>query len=250
MPDTALVLGSGLGAFTDNMEGITIPYAEIPNFKTSTVEGHKGSLFFGDLFGKKIVVMQGRFHYYEGYSLSDITFPIKVFKHLGVKNLILTNAAGSLKKAIRPSSLMLIRDHINFTASNPLIGPNDPDGERFPDMSDVYDKNLREIVKECAYKTGVHLEEGVYVMTTGPSYETPAEVKMFSVLGADAVGMSTVPEAIVANRLNMGVIGISLITNYASGITENKLSHDEVVQMGAVASEKFTALVREIIKKV
>ncbi len=250
MPELALVLGSGLGEFTKDLDGIQIPYFEIPNFKSSTVAGHKGSLFFGEVSGKKLVIMQGRLHFYEGYELSDITYPIKVFKKLGVKTLILTNAAGSLKKELVPSDLMLIKDHINFTGKNPLIGKNDDTlGERFPDMSDIYTKSLRTLVKSCAVEENIDLKEGVYLMTTGPSYETPAEVKMFGAFGADAVGMSTVPEAIVSNYLGLQTIGISLITNYASGISKERLSHREVVEMGNIATEKFTRLVNSIINK-
>ncbi len=250
MPEIALVLGSGLGEFTKNLDGVQIPYSEIPDFKVSTVQGHKGSLFFTEIFGKKLVVMQGRLHFYEGYELSDITYPVKVFKKLGVKTLILTNAAGSLQKELVPSDLMLIKDHINFTAKNPLIGKNDDTlGERFPDMSDIYTSSLRNLVKTCAKEEGICLKEGVYLMTTGPSYETPAEVRMFGLLGANAVGMSTVPEAIVANYLGLQTIGISLITNYASGISSEKLSHKEVVEMGNIATEKFTKLVNSIINK-
>lgn len=250
VPEIALVLGSGLGEFTKNLIGVQIPYSDIPDFMVSTVKGHKGSLFFTEIFGKKLVIMQGRFHFYEGYELKDITYPIKVFKKLGVKTLILTNAAGSVKKDLKPSDLMLIKDHINFTAKNPLIGKNDDTlGERFPDMSDIYTASLRETVKTCAKEENIDLKEGVYIMTTGPSYETPAEVKMFEFLGADAVGMSTVPEAIVSNYLGLQTIGISLITNYASGISKEKLSHKEVVEMGNIATEKFTKLVNAIINK-
>ncbi len=249
-PEIALVLGSGLGDFTKNLNGITIEYGDIPGFKTSTVKGHKGSLFFTTLFDKKLVIMQGRLHFYEGYELSDITYPVKIFKKLGVETLILTNAAGSLREDFKPSDLMLITDHINFTAKNPLIGKNDDTlGERFPDMSNIYTEALRDKVKECALDTGIEIKEGVYVMTTGPSYETPAEVKMFGSLGGSAVGMSTVPEAIVSNYLGMKTIGISLITNYASGISKNKLSHNEVVEVGRIATQKFTKLVNAIINK-
>ncbi len=249
-PEIALVLGSGLGDFTKNLDGITIEYGDIPGFKTSTVQGHKGSLFFTTLFNKKLVIMQGRLHFYEGYELSDITYPVKIFKKLGVETLILTNAAGSLREDFKPSDLMLIKDHINFTAKNPLIGKNDDTlGERFPDMSNIYTDSLRDKVKECALAAEIEIKEGVYVMTTGPSYETPAEVKMFGTLGGSAVGMSTVPEAIVSNYLGMKTIGISLITNYASGISKNKLSHSEVVEVGRIATQKFTKLINAIINK-
>lgn len=250
-PDIALVLGSGLGEFTKDLDGITLPYADIPNFRISTVQGHKGSLFFTTLFGKKIVVMQGRLHFYEGYELADITYPVKIFKKLGVKTLILTNAAGSLREDFKPSDLMLISDHINFTCKNPLIGKNDDTlGERFPDMSNIYTDTLRDLVKDCAKEAGVEIKEGIYVMTTGPSYETPAEVKMFGSLGGSAVGMSTVPEAIVSNYLGLKTIGISLITNYASGISKEKLSHSEVVEVGRIATQKFTKLIYAIINKI
>ncbi len=249
-PDIALVLGSGLGEFTKNLDGITVKYSDIPGFKTSTVKGHKGSLFFTNIFNKKIVIMQGRLHFYEGYDMKDITYPIKIFKKLGVKTLILTNAAGSLREDFKPSDLMLIEDHINFTCKNPLIGKNDDSlGERFPDMSNIYKDFLRDKVKACAKDSGVEIKEGVYVMTTGPSYETPAEVKMFKALGGSAVGMSTVPEAIVSNYLGMDTIGISLITNYASGISKNKLNHDEVIEVGRIAAQKFTKLINAIINK-
>jgi len=249
-PDIAIVLGSGLGGFAKSVNGVQIPYSDIPGFKTSTVEGHKGSLLFGEISGKKIVVMQGRIHLYEGYSPFDITYPIKIFKKLGVKTLILTNAAGSLKKDMPPSSLMLIKDHINFTARNPLTGKNDDTlGQRFPDMSDIYTKELRNLVWECAKNLDIKLREGVYLMTTGPSYETPAEVKMFALMGADAVGMSTVPEAIVSNYTGMKTIGISLITNYAAGISDTKLDHNEVLDMGNIAAQKFTTLLYAVIER-
>ena len=251
IPDIALVLGSGLGEFTKNLDGITLPYGDIPGFRTSTVKGHNGSLFFTTLFDKKIVVMQGRLHFYEGYELSDITYPVKIFKMLGVKTLILTNAAGSLREDFKPSDLMLISDHINFTCKNPLIGKNDDTlGERFPDMSNIYTDSLRDLAKKCAAESEIELKEGVYVMTTGPSYETPAEVKMFGILGGSAVGMSTVPEAIVSNYLGLKTIGISLITNYASGKKKKKLSHNEVVEVGRIATQKFTKLINAIINKI
>lgn len=248
-PEIAIVLGSGLGAFCEGLEGIAIPYSQIKGFAPSTVKGHKGELLFCEVEGKNCVIMQGRFHYYEGHSLAQTTLPIKVFKKLGVQKLILTNAAGSLKKELAPSSIMLICDHINFMGSNPLIGENDETlGTRFPEMNEVYSKRLREIVKNCAQKLNIELKEGVYSALTGPSYETPAEVKMLSILGADATGMSTVPEAIVGKYCSMEVLGVSLITNYAAGLSDIAPNHKEVVEMGKIAGEKLVELLRESIK--
>ncbi len=251
VPDIALVLGSGLGSFTDGIEGIEIPYSSIEGFPTSNVLGHKGSLFFCKMFEKNLVIMQGRFHYYEGNSMQNIAFPIKVFKKLGVNKIILTNAAGGLHKNFAPGDLMLIKDHINCMGTNPLIGKNDDFmGERFPDMSEVYSKKLRKTALECAKENGIQLIEGVYAATTGPSYETPSEVKMLRLMGADAVGMSTVPEAIVANWCKMEVLGLSLISNYASGVIDAKLNHNEVLEAGKVASGKIAVLLNSIISQI
>ncbi len=251
IPEIALVLGSGLGDFTDNMNGIEIPYSDIEGFPSSNVAGHKGSLFFCELYGKNILIMQGRFHYYEGNSPKDMVFPIKVFKKLGVKKIILTNAAGTLDKKFTPGDLMLILDHINFMGINPLIGKNDDNiGERFPDMSQIYDIDLRNLALDCAKKNNIELKQGVYAATTGPSYETPSEVKMLKLMGADVVGMSTVPEAIVANWAGMRVLAISLITNYASGVGNSKLSHNEVLSAGKTASGKIKALMNSILENI
>ncbi len=250
VPEIALVLGSGLGNFTDNESGITIPYTSIEGFVPSNVEGHKGSLFFYEKFNKKIVVMQGRFHYYEGHSIQTITYPIKLFKKIGVKTLILTNASGALDNSFVPGDLVLIKDHINFMGNNPLIGANDnATGERFPDMSEVYSKDLRNLAKTCADKSNIDLKEGVYAATTGPSYETPSEVKMLKLMGADIVGMSTVPEAIVANWAGIKVLGISLVSNWASGVKNTKLSHSEVIEAGNLASNKVKTLLNSILKE-
>ncbi len=250
-PEIALVLGSGLGGFTDGTDGISVSYGEIEGFVPSTVQGHKGSLFFCEHSGKKIAVMQGRFHFYEGHKMSVITYPIKVLSALGAKTLILTNAAGSLGLSLKPGDLMLIKDHINFMGTNPLIGKNDDSlGERFPDMSEVYSKKLRNLALDCAQKTGIELKEGVYAATTGPSYETPSEVKMLKMFGADVVGMSTVPEAIVANWLKMEVMGISLVSNYASGVKEGKLNHKEVIEAGKSASGKVKNLLNSILANI
>lgn len=251
IPDIALVLGSGLGDFTDGIEGVAISYSEIEGFVPAGIQGHKGSLFFYEKNGKKIVVMQGRFHFYEGHSISTITYPIRVFKKLGVKTLILTNAAGALDKALAPGDLMLIKDHINFMGTNPLIGPNDNDmGERFPDMSEIYDANLRKIALKCAKQCKINLAEGVYAATTGPSYETPSEVKMLKLMGADVVGMSTVPEAIVANWCGIKVLGLSLVSNYASGVSNTKLNHLEVLNAGKLASSKIKTLLNSLLNEI
>jgi len=195
--------------------------------------------------------MQGRVHYYEGLSLDKVTLPIKAFKLLGVKTVILTNAAGAVNKEFKPADLMLLTDHINFMGTNPLIGKNDNTlGTRFPDMSEVYKRDLRELAKNCAKNLDIDLKEGVYLATTGPSYETPAEIRMFRTLGADAVGMSTVPEAIFANYCGMKVLGISCITNYAAGVSDKKLTHTEVIESADKAKESFKSLIKEIIKNI
>lgn len=249
VPEIGIILGSGLGDFAENLENkIIIKYNEIPFFKTSSIEGHSGQLVFGKINNKNIVVMQGRIHYYEGYSIKDIVFPVKIMKKLEVKTLIVTNAAGGVNENFNVPDLMLIKDHINFMGTNPLIGMNDDEfGTRFPDMSEIYDKNLREKVKLCAKNLNFDLKEGVYLATTGPSYETPAEIKMFKTFGADAIGMSTVPEAIVANYCGIKVIGISCITNLAAGLNPSCLNHQEVIQESALIKNKFIKLLNEII---
>ena len=250
-PQIAVILGSGLGGYTKEIEGIEIPYGEIEGFMPSGVQGHKGSLFFGEIQNKKVVIMQGRFHFYEGYSMKSVTFPVRVFKKLGVKDIIITNAAGSLDLYHHPGELMIISDHINFTGTNPLIGKNDDnEGERFPDMSEVYSLELRKLAFDCARELNIDIKEGVYAATTGPSYETPAEVNMLKLSGADVFGMSTVPEAIVGNWLNMRVLGISLISNYAAGVFHNKLSHNEVIESGRNASDKVKKLLDLIISRI
>ena len=250
-PELALVLGSGLGVFCEGIEGISIPYAQIPGFAPSKVKGHKGELLFCEVENKKCVIMQGRFHYYEGHSLNQTTYPIKVFKKLGVEKLILTNAAGSLKKDIIPGSIMVINDHINLMGSNPLIGENDETlGTRFPDMNEVYSKRMRDILNKCAKKLDIELKEGVYCALSGPSYETPSEVKMLSIIGGSATGMSTVPEAIVAKYCSIETLGISLITNYAAGLCDIAPNHKEVVEMGKTAGGKLCRLLKEFIKNI
>lgn len=248
-PEIGIVLGSGLGELADEYCDIAIPYAEIPGFEASTVSGHKSRLVFAKINGKKVVMMQGRFHFYEGHPIQKVVFPIKVMKKLGVKTVILTNAAGGVNPAFNPSDLMVITDHINHMNVNPLIGPNDNEmGERFPDMSEVYTLPLIELTKKTASKLGIDLQEGVYMAFTGPSYETPAEVKMARVLGADAVGMSTVPEAITARWAGMQVLGLSCICNSAAGVSTVALSHTDVIHAAGVAKDRFKILIKEVIK--
>ena len=247
-----LILGSGLGSYAERIQNKRfLPYSEIPGFPQSRVEGHAGRFVVGELFGKTVVCMQGRFHYYEGYPQSQIAIPIRVMKRLGVEKLLLTNAAGGVNLAFSPGDLMLISDHINFSGSHPLIGPNDESfGPRFPDQSNVYDKALREGVRLAAKAIGVPLREGVYMMFSGPCFESPAEIVMARTVGASAVGRSTVPEAIAARHCGVKTIGISLITNMAAGILDQTLTHEEVQEAANAASEKFTRLVDGIVKNV
>lgn len=243
-PTIGLVLGSGLGDFADTLEdAVKIPYGDIPHFPISTAPGHAGSLVIGKKCGQTVVAMQGRIHFYEGHDLQTITMPVRVMAKLGVKNLVLTNAAGGANASYNPGTLMLIRDHINYGFANPLIGENlDEFGPRFPDVSDLYTRELRDAVKEKAAAAGIHLEEGVYMMFTGPNYETPAEVRMAQILGADAVGMSTAPEALVGGHCGMRIVGISCITNHAAGVTDAKLDHSEVVEIAARVHDTFQKL--------
>lgn len=247
-PEIGIILGSGLGELADEYCDYAVPYSDIPNFIKSTVHGHKGRLVFSKINDKKVVMMQGRNHFYEGHSMQEITYPVKVMKALGVKTLILTNAAGAVNESYKPADLMIITDHINNMGSNPLIGPNDETlGERFPDMTEVYKKDLIALAEKCAEKLGIEIQEGVYWANSGPSYETPAEIKMIRKLGGDAVGMSTVPEATVANYCGLNVLGISCITNVASSATSGKLSHEEVIEAANSAKAKFKSLILEII---
>lgn len=251
-PKIGLILGSGLGVLADEIENaVYIPYGEIPGFPQSTVEGHAGRLVIGRLEGKEVIAMQGRFHYYEGYSLDLVTLPVRVMKKLGVEQILVTNAAGGINTRFSPGDLMIINDHINFTGRNPLIGPNDEQmGVRFPDMSQAYDAELRALAKEVAEELGISVQEGVYVGVVGPSYETPAEIRMLRTLGADAVGMSTVPEVIVAVHSGMKVLGISCISNMAAGILDQPLNHEEVVATAEQVKEKFLKLVKGILRKI
>ncbi|MBO6257636.1 purine-nucleoside phosphorylase [bacterium] len=251
-PEIGIVLGSGLGELADKYQEFAIPYKQIPRFpRLQGVEGHKGQLVFANIVGRKVVMMQGRMHYYEGYSMEQVTYPIRVMKELGVKTLILTNAAGIVNKSFRPGDLMVITDHINFMGNNPLIGKNNERyGARFPDMSEVYDKGLVKIADAAGRLLNMNLRHGVYMATTGPSYETPAEVIMARSIGADAVGMSTVPEAIIANHCGMKIIGLSCLTNYAAGVSEKKLNHEEVLKTANEVKDKFIALIMMILQNV
>lgn len=250
-PEIGIVLGSGLGDLADTYCEFAIPYDKIPGFAKSTVEGHKGQLVFAQINKKNVVMMQGRNHFYEGHSMQEVTYPIKVMKKLGVKTVIITNAAGAINKSFRPGDLMVITDHINLMGTNPLIGANDPElGVRFPDMSEVYNKNLIKIVDAAGRLLKLDLKHGVYVATTGPSYETPAEIRMARFMGGDAAGMSTVPEAIVANYCGMKVIGISCISNFATGVSSKKLSHQEVIETTEKVKSKFKELLLLLLKNI
>ncbi len=249
MPEIAIILGSGLGRLADFIEGRQeIPYEEIPNFPATTVAGHEGKLIFGRLGDRYVVAMKGRFHYYEGHDMGVVVYPIRVFGMMGIKNLMVTNAAGGVNTDFKPGDLMLIKDHIGFFAENPLRGENLDDlGPRFPDMSAAYDRSLQKLALECAQRAGIDLKSGVYSYCKGPSFESPAEIKALRMLGADAVGMSTVPEVIVARHMGIRVLGISCITNMAAGILDQPLTHEEVMETGKSVEQKFSSLVREIV---
>jgi purine-nucleoside phosphorylase len=252
--DVAVVLGSGLGAFAETLEDrIVIPYEEIPDFERSTVEGHSGRLVVGNLpsMAVSVAVMQGRFHYYEGYSLEEVTLPIRAFGAMGLKKMVLTNAAGAVNPEFKRGDFMLISDHINLMMISPLRGKHDKRlGERFPDMTEVYSREYRRIARDAGVEIGLDLREGVYLALQGPNYETPAEIRMMRALGADAVGMSTVPEAIVAKQMGMTTLGVSLITNPAAGIENGPINHAEVMEMGQRVSKKFSELLTRVIAKI
>lgn len=247
----AIVLGSGLGGFANELADATpVPYDQIPGFARATVEGHAGRLVIGKAGDSLIAAQQGRFHFYEGYSLEDVTFPIRVLKLLGVRTLILTNASGALNVEYSPGSLMVITDHINLMGVNPLIGPNDERfGPRFPDLTNVYSPELQDIVLHEAEAMNLPMRRGVYAALSGPSYETPAEIHMVRSLGADAVGMSTVPEAIVARHMDIQVVGISCITNLAAGVSDRPVDHSQVIAIGERIRESFSELLRRVIPK-
>ena len=250
-PDIALVLGSGLGDFANGLEESSVfPAKDIPHWPESTVSGHKGRLVFGRLEDKNLLIQQGRVHFYEGYDMQTVVFPVRVFAKLGVRSLILTNATGALNPGFRPGDLMLIEDHINLMGTNPLIGPNfDSLGPRFPDMSDPYFKQYRQIAEEVAGDQGIRLQKGLLAAVTGPSYETAAEVNMLRQVGGDAVCMSTVPEVIAAVHCGLKVLGISCITNQATGLSEVPLSHTEVAETAARVQDSFVRLIRHFIKR-
>ncbi|AQX53854.1 purine-nucleoside phosphorylase [Bacillus sp. VT 712] len=251
-PTIGLILGSGLGVLADEVQdAVKIPYNDIPEFPVSTVEGHAGQLVIGTIQDVPVIAMQGRFHFYEGYSLEKVTFPVRVMKELGIETIIVTNAAGGINESYNPGDLMLISDHINNFGTNPLIGPNDSElGVRFPDMSTAYCPKLRALAKDVASELNIAVQEGVYVGNTGPTYETPAEVRMLRVVGGDAVGMSTVPEVIVARHAGLRVLGISCISNMAAGILDQPLHHDEVIETTEKVKKQFLALVKEVVKQI
>lgn len=249
-PQMGIILGSGLGGFVDLIEEqVVIPYSEIPNFPVSTVEGHKGQLVFGKVLGKPVMAMQGRFHHYEGYSMHDVTFPVRVMQVLGITGLIVTNAAGGINGAYRPGDLVLIKDHINMIGDNPLRGANLSNlGPRFPDLSEGYDLEWRQKALTVAREVGIHPQEGIYAAMSGPSYESPAEIRFLRTVGADLVGMSTVPEVIVANHGGMRVLGISCVTNMAAGILSQRLSHAEVMETAERIEKQFVRFVQALVK--
>lgn len=251
MPKTAIILGTGLGTLVDFMEDKQyIPYSEIPNFPISTVEGHSGNLIFGTLGGKRVIAMQGRFHYYEGYDMKQVTFPVRVMKALGVDTLFVSNAAGGMNKEFRVGDVMVITDHINLFPENPLRGKNYNElGDRFPAMTEPYDHALIALADKIADENKMRLMHGVYVGTTGPTFETPAEYEYFRVIGGDAVGMSTVPEVIVAKHGNMRVFGISVITDLGGKDIHDVPSHEEVQQAAVKAQPTVVALMREMVAR-
>lgn len=248
-PQIGIILGSGLGSLVNTLEQpIEIDYSDIPGFPMTTVKGHAGKLVYGKLGGKQVLIMKGRFHIYEGYDVSQVIFHIRVFKLLGISDLLVTNAAGGINTEFEPGDLMMINDHISFFAPSPLRGTNlEEFGPRFPDMSNAYDSGLIGIAKEAAREEGIMLRQGIYAFAQGPMFETPAEIRALRMLGADAVGMSTVPEVIVARHCGMKVMGISCITNMAAGVKNETLNHEEVMETADRVGKSFSALVRRII---
>jgi purine-nucleoside phosphorylase len=251
LPETAIVLGSGLGDFADTLlDAIATPYGELPHWPASKVVGHAGRLVIGDVSGKRVAALSGRAHFYEGHDLATVVFATRVMGRLGVKQMVLTNAAGGINTGFAQGALMVIDDHINLLGSNPLVGANEERfGQRFPDMSEVYSLRLRGIADAAAKAKGVPVSHGVYVAVHGPSYETPAEIRFLRTIGADAVGMSTVPEAITARHMGMEVLGISCITNMAAGVLPQALVHDEVMETARRVRGSFTALLEGIIER-
>jgi len=250
-PDFGIILGTGLGGLVNEIETIyTIGYDEIPNFPVSTVKGHQGKLIFGMLSGRKVVALQGRFHYYEGYSMQEVTFPVRIFKALGISTLILSNASGGLNPEFSVGDIMFIEDHINLMGTNPLIGPNDDDlGNRFPDMSEPYDKALREKAEAIAVRLGIPFQTGVYAGVTGPTFETPAEYKYVRIIGGDAVGMSTVPEVIVARHAGLPCLAFSVISDLGVEGKIVEISHDDVIDSASIAEPKMTSIIKSFIEE-
>jgi len=250
-PEIGIILGSGLGETAEEINGISVPYSEIPGFKSSGVHGHAGKLVIGELNSKTVVAMQGRLHYYEGNTIQEVVYPVRIMKLLGITKLIVTNAAGCVNTGFNPGDLMIIEDHLNLLGNNPLIGKNhDEFGPRFLDMSYAYDKDFITLAENTAKELNIKTQKGVYAAMTGPTYETPAEVRMLRTLGADAVGMSTVPEVITANHMGIKVLGISCITNMAAGILDQPLNHEEVIETANKVKNDFKNLVKAIIKKI
>ncbi|MFK8137446.1 MAG: purine-nucleoside phosphorylase [Bdellovibrionales bacterium] len=251
-PNVGVVLGSGLGAFANELNiEIEIPYSEIPHFSPPTVEGHSGKLIIGDINGKTVAVMQGRNHYYEGHSMDKVAFPTRVLAMLGIEKIVLTNAAGSIKKENPAGSFLVITDHINFMGNNPLMGPNVQKlGPRFPDMSEAYDRGLNETLIGCLKKHNAVFSTGVYCAMSGPTYETPAEIRMLEILGGSAVGMSTVPEVIAANHLGLRVATLSCLTNLAAGVSANPLSHDEVTETAKESEFVFCNVIKDFVEEI
>ncbi|GEL08482.1 purine-nucleoside phosphorylase [Salisediminibacterium halotolerans] len=249
-PSIGLILGSGLGVLANEItDPVKLDYADIPGFPESTVAGHEGRLIIGELEGKTVVAMQGRFHYYEGHDMSTIVLPVRVMQAIGVEKLIVTNAAGGVNEAYQPGDLMIINDHINWFGTNPLIGPN-AGGVRFPDMSKAYSPELIAIAQQTAEELDIRTQNGVYVGNTGPAYETPAEVRMMRIIGGDAVGMSTVPEVIAARHAELDVLGVSCISNMAAGILDQPLTHDEVIETTEQVKADFLRFIKAIIQKI
>jgi purine-nucleoside phosphorylase len=251
-PEIGIILGSGLGGLANKIENQqSFPYAEIPNFPVSTVEGHSGKLIFGTLAGKNVVAMQGRFHFYEGYSMKEVTFPVRVMKYLGADKLIVSNAAGGLNPSFRQGDLMIITDHINFFPEHPLRGKNFEElGTRFPDMSTVYNHGFIKIAEETAKKLGFSLQKGIYIGSSGPTLETPAEYRLFRIFGADATGMSTVPEVITAHHQGMKIFGMSVITNVSvKDNPEEETTHEEVQNVAGLVEPRMTAIIERLIEK-
>ena len=249
--EIAVILGSGLGDFGNELKNAReISYADIPGFPHATVQGHAGKLICGEIAGKQVMMMSGRFHSYEGHSMEDVTLPVRVMAKMGIKKLIVTNAAGGVNTSFSAGCLMMISDFINLAGKNPLVGENLAEfGPRFPDMSNAYDKNLRALAMDCAKELGIDLKQGVYCWMSGPCYETPAEIRMVRILGADAVGMSTVPETIVAVHSGMQVLGVSCITNMAAGVLDQPINHQEVMEMGRRVRGEFAALLTRVMEK-